>query len=41
MNEWDYVKLRDPSFLPWTLNAFPVCMQLCAIDFVCMCVCVE
>ena len=31
-----YICPQDPSFLLWTPNAFPVCMQLCAIDLVCV-----
>ena len=31
---------QDPSFLLWTLNALPMCVQLYAIGFVCVHVCV-
>ena len=27
---------QDTSFLLWTLNGLPVCVQLCAVGFVCV-----
>ena len=34
-------KTQDPYFLFWTLNALPVCMQMCAIGFTCLGTCVH